>query len=658
MNQPLPFTLAPQETKEIKITYIANAEPGASTEVHFRSDVLDVTKSALVVGRAIAPGAQIVANDTAIMSCVEPGQTRNFRFTISATGSAATSIKAVRPLVATPGYSAIVVRDAGNNVIDFSTGSKLLQRNEKWFVETTFDPPEGVNSTSTLTVQMIGDDDQVIQSGTVIANVVTEYRAIALSSAQVTIPQQNYGSNPVQSTFEITNTESLPVRLDQPIPPLGNTGSHPNAFRIVSPTFPVDIPAGEKITVTVEFDPRVAAADTQTVNYMFPGSMCTPPMASWIAGTTVGGFTAQGFATPAIFACATSTNDVVVTAGNSPTGTLDFVITGNDAARFTTTMNGTGIAMTAGQELRIPVTFTPAAQAANDTYDAQMELTYTNAQNRSYTQIVPMQGIAGGINVVAASDFIQTEAQTGDEVVLPINITTTKNLNNLDLTNSGIRSARVVYTYNEDLLTIQNNNLDNAVSNEPAGWTLNVPASSVGNGRIELVFDAAANSDISAINSLGEIRFQVRLADSAEKRETIAMQTFELRDAAGTPYTACAATAGTGGDIDFVKYCGDEVFQKIMNGATGFSVIEPVRPNPITDQKVVTLRYATRVSTPVTIEVIDALGNVVDQVVRNLEHGAGAYEVKYDVSNLESGSYIYRMRTLQNTLSSRFVIAR
>jgi hypothetical protein len=81
-------------------------------------------------------------------------------------------------------------------------------------------------------------------------------------------------------------------------------------------------------------------------------------------------------------------------------------------------------------------------------------------------------------------------------------------------------------------------------------------------------------------------------------------------------------------------------------------------PNPVTTEKIVTFRYGTRVESAISLDVIDPLGNLVDRVVDNLLHKVGAYEVRYDVSKLKSGSYIYRFTGYGGTTSHRFVVTK
>ncbi|HET6513259.1 MAG TPA: hypothetical protein VFH43_13785, partial [Candidatus Kapabacteria bacterium] len=71
------FTLQPNEKREIIITYKPLAEPGATTNVTFVSDI-PRSKDAIVNGRAIKPGAEIVTNETRSLTCVQPDQTEPF----------------------------------------------------------------------------------------------------------------------------------------------------------------------------------------------------------------------------------------------------------------------------------------------------------------------------------------------------------------------------------------------------------------------------------------------------------------------------------------------------------------------------------------------------------------------------------------------------
>ena len=55
----------------------------------------------------------------------------------------------------------------------------------------------------------------------------------------------------------------------------------------------------------------------------------------------------------------------------------------------------------------------------------------------------------------------------------------------------------------------------------------------------------------------------------------------------------------------------------------------------------------------IDLRIYDALGREVAVLINNQFMGAGSYNVKFDASNLASGTYIYRMTAGANTVSRK-----
>jgi hypothetical protein len=59
---------------------------------------------------------------------------------------------------------------------------------------------------------------------------------------------------------------------------------------------------------------------------------------------------------------------------------------------------------------------------------------------------------------------------------------------------------------------------------------------------------------------------------------------------------------------------------------------------------------------PVTLSILNELGQEVKRLVDTRQHPAGAYEVKFDASSLASGTYTYRLVMDNSAQSGRFVV--
>jgi hypothetical protein len=271
------------------------------------------------------------------------------------------------------------------------------------------------------------------------------------------------------------------------------------------------------------------------------------------------------------------------------------------------------------------------------------------------TRVVPLTAVSGGIIASAASTFATRDAQAGDVVRLPITIDIAKNVQTLDLATANLQQVHLVYSYNTDLLSFGTQNIANSVKNLPNGWSVDGAKSQQTATGLDLWL-TGTRSLTENDKSLGEIEFFVRLPEK-DQTDDVKLESFELLGSNGETFGQCLSTSATGTQLNLVYRCGDAIYQQIMRDGK-LSSIEPLTPNPITDQKVVTFRYATRVETPITLEIVDAMGNVVDRVVDNLFHTVGAYEVSYDVSKLPSGSYIYRFLSYESKSSNRFVVTK
>ncbi|HET6512290.1 MAG TPA: choice-of-anchor D domain-containing protein [Candidatus Kapabacteria bacterium] len=654
MNPTFPLLIPAGGEIEVKVTYKPTSTVSASTDVTFVvRDMPD--KIAKVTGCAIEPGAEIVFNISKPFDCVAPGTVEPYEFTIKSTGTATTRIKEVRKVGPDAArFGDVNVFDGSGNLI--TAWPKNLLPTEEWKVRTTFTPPVGVTGTFTATIEVVDETDAVIQNGIVTATGVTEYREFAFKTIP-TFTTVNYKSVPVRQPMTIENMTDVPINVSGIAPDLNNPGTHPGSFSIdPAVVFPFTLAARETRTIDVIFDPSVSPDKTQTINFASQTSACEIKVAPVTATVALGAFTATSYPDQEVFSCGQTIVPITVTGMPSITpAPLTIDIQGPNAANFTLSGVTSGILLDADQTIDVPVVFTPNPGVAVETYSAQVIFSYTNQHGETTVETRPLTAISGGVTATVISDFAQKTAEAGDVVTLPIALTVAKNVTTLDLATANLRKVHLVYSYNTDLLTIENNNLGTAVTNMPAGWTVDVVRSQQTPTGLDLWL-SGPGSLTEAISSLGQIRFSVRLPEKDETDE-VRLETFELFGANDETFGQCVATAATGTQLNLVYRCGDAIYQQMMRDGK-LSTIDPLTPNPITNQKTVTFRYATSVATPITLEIIDPLGNVVDRVVDGQQHEKGAFEVRYDVSNLQNGSYIYRLTSVGGTSSQRFVVTK
>jgi hypothetical protein len=528
--------------------------------------------------------------------------------------------------------------------------------NETWYVSTIFTAPVGVNGTYTLNVNVVDLNDQIIQNGTVTATATTEFKAYRYNNPPV-FPAVPYKSAPITRDVEIENLTDVPIVVEQgPIPNLNNQGSHPGSFSVVGTTFPLTLGAREKKNITIQFDPSKSSAPVQNVNLIAKSTACQDVEFTAGAEISVGGITAGGYPAQELFSCASSTVNIPVTGDpDIDPAPLTWTITGPAQGNFATAV-AQGMDITANQTIDVPVVFTPTPGTAGQTYNATITFSYTNAQGKTTSRSQELVGVSGGIIASATSTFATANAAAGDIVTLPIVIDIKKNVQSLDLTTANLRRVHLVYSYNTDLLSFgEGNNVGNHVKGLPAGWSVDPATTQTATG-LDLWL-TGTRSLTDADKSLGEIEFFVRLPEK-DQTDDVKLDQFELLGANGETFGQCLSTSAQGTQLNLVYRCGDAVYRQIMETGKLTANIAPLTPNPITDQKSVTFSYATRVEAPITLEIVDALGNVIDRVVDNLFHQVGAYQVSYDVSKLQSGSYIYRLTAPGVKTSNRFVVTK
>ncbi|MEM1097051.1 MAG: carbohydrate-binding protein, partial [Bacteroidota bacterium] len=114
------------------------------------------------------------------------------------------------------------------------------------------------------------------------------------------------------------------------------------------------------------------------------------------------------------------------------------------------------------------------------------------------------------------------------------------------------------------------------------------------------------------------------------------------------------------GDKDVIRY--DHLFpsMSIVNTEDGSELpnevtLDAAYPNPFRDQT--QIRYELPVPGPVTLDVFDPLGRKVRTLVEGTVE-AGTHTVTLNAGDLASGTYVYRLKTEQRTLSRQLVLVK
>jgi hypothetical protein len=648
--------------KKFEISFIADAVGNFQTLAHITT--LEAgEKTATLYGCGIAPGGITLKDTVQMMEC---DQTVPFVFRIIDTGSAPLTIDKV-VVSGDPNFTQplIYTNSAGQAI----TLPVTLQPNEEFNAFVNFVPPGQAAGLYTARIFAISNTNDTTNTATATVNAI--YREMIVTTDSVGYPTVPFGGPKQVGILEVCNNakDSLTIFniTEQP-------GPHQNSFNMVAyrvggttyTTFPIKLAENECLQIDVEFDPTISTDALQRQGFIVSTNACTTPLELLQAqgGTSLGGPTIQGGSAPLTFSCATNNLNVTVTNPN-PVGSVSITIksvavSGADAVNFSASMPGQP-SVAAGSSVNVPVTFTPTSSVGVRTYSAFVDVTVTLPSGADSVMRATVTGSSDGMVTSVSSIFpiANQQVEAGEvNIMLPIDFSVQKDPS-FTLDQADIRRITLTYQYNTDILDIPNNDVRAAVRNLQGTWQVD-PASNVVNGTggnpgtLTLILTSATPLPEGA-TKLGEIYFEAKLAK--EKATTVTMTSVQLAHDASTPITACVTAQGDATATELLYQCGDSTMVMLMNGKTP-TVIAPASPNPVSMSTggVVTFRYATRFQGNVKLELLDELGNVAGVVVDRKMHPAGSYEVRYDASRLQSGTYIYRLSLDRAVTSGKLIV--
>src|SRR5205814_2102425 len=117
----------------------------------------------------------------------------------------------------------------------------------------------------------------------------------------------------------------------------------------------------------------------------------------------------------------------------------------------------------------------------------------------------------------------------------------------------------------------------------------------------------------------------------------------ELRMADDSLVGNCIALSSKPSEFSLEYSCGDSSLSEFLRTGLAPTTIMPVDPNPVSrSEGGIRLRYGTRVDGNISIALYDELGRESAVIMNRRFHHAGSYEMKYDIRDLTSGTYILR----------------
>jgi hypothetical protein len=660
----LPFTLAPGEDRLVETTFKPDAVAAFTTTLHAKSTNAG-EKTALLEECGIAPSAKTEKDQIQVAQCASPVP---FVFTTTADGSAPVTIEKI-VVVGDPGFGQPVsfTNIAGTTV----TLPITLQPGESVNANVLFTPQpqaSGIYTAQVFAISTTGDT-----TNKVTATVDGVYRIAQLTKGTATIPIALFGSPKVTEFFTICNPSDdsltiFDVSESQGFP------KYKDAFDVSgyrvgtgNVTLPYTLGKNECLDILVDFDPSKHTDAVQQLRFNIATNACYDTNTALItAGTKLGPPSIQGFSQPMIFSCTNATNPVHITNPGLTGSNLivkNIQIAGNDPTFFTI-VGATPTTIAGGRTEDIMVQFNPALAVPGRTYTADVIVDVTKTDGVDTTMIAQIDATANGMTAQVSSTFAVAyqKVKAGAAVVLPITLAVNKNGLNTGFDVVGVRRIVLVYKYNSDILDIAN---DDAVAafnrgvDLPGDWNIDVSSNVVdgtngvdGTLTVILTGQTPLPDNVAA---LGEMEFGIALSKYG-KSTNVTLESAKFYRADQSEVQGCFNVTTQGTSTELIYECGDQTLIDALNGQTPSS-IAPASPNPVTRRSdLVTLRYAVRYMSPVTLSIYDELGQEVKRIVDTRQHPAGAYEVKFDASTLSSGTYTYRLMMDNSTRSGRFVV--
>ncbi|MEP7234366.1 MAG: hypothetical protein ABI778_03630, partial [Ignavibacteriota bacterium] len=544
---------------------------------------------------------------------------------------------------------------------------------DEFYINVLYTPP-AIPTSGTFTAQYYAVSDKGVKTlPAATLTVVDILRQLDGKKTTATIPVSPYGSALKSDVLTYCNNNPDSVTL---INVIAIPGPYISSFRIggytvngTNRTLPITLGKDECVDVAVEFDPSSSPDPLQTQTYVFSTDGCTQSVQSIVqALVSIGSPTILGVTVPTLLSCDSKTDTVVV--GNPNPGKVSMTvksvaITGADAANFIAGAPSSNT-LPGGKTVDIPVTFAPIASPgpALTNYNANVEVTLTNASGVDTVLIAPLAGSANGMNVLVNSSFVVQSGKANGQTSLPLpmNVSFTRNGLSNQVDEFGITRITLTYTYNTDLLDVRMIGKVPDVSGIIGGWSVD-PASNVDNatGTLTVILNGSVPlTDAQATNGiLGTLNFTPHLAKAGTKATAVLLAPPVFETAPGVIVGNCLAITQSGTQFTLIYECGDSTLAYFLANGTAPTMIKPVNPNPVsaTNGGSVNFEYMTRQGGVVSIVIYDELGKEITRVINKQYHPAGAYEIRADVSKLQSGSYVYRYQVDNGrAISGRLVV--
>jgi hypothetical protein len=159
--------------------------------------------------------------------------------------------------------------------------------------------------------------------------------------------------------------------------------------------------------------------------------------------------------------------------------------------------------------------------------------------------------------------------------------------------------------------------------------------------------------DIGAENSGADTMALVKASDLLQNvfkgQDTVEVN-FIVAAASGTPLSSVISI-----DTIHTMLINDIVVTGIKNKSVPHTFfVDQNYPNPFNPST--TIRFGLQKQGTVNLIVYNILGQQVAVLLHNQVMGAGSHEIRFDASNLASGTYIYRLQAGHNVVNKKMIL--
>ena len=642
---------------QIVVTFNPQTLGSICTIIHVRSKVGGIVKTAKVCGLGCMPDVVSIV-DTNGSNCSDPS---SFRVPLDNIGNYFDSLVTVTGVSTSKGFSKVVLEDPLGNTINLPYH---LDSSATIFASVLFTPAAKACGLFTDTIIATRLGGQIAAKTTV--NVVVHYQEADVTRDNVDFGPQPFGGTKVQNYFEVCNTNGCDPLVITSVPQLSAAGTTSftlsNIYKVgaVTKTLPVTLAPGECLDVYVDFDPAKSNVASQTDSFGVVSNACNGAQTGHVlAEITTAPPSILGFSHPPLFSCdAASDSSVTYTNSNAVAGTITTInITGPNNTNFVSTLTPP-IAVPAHSSVKIPINFTPNPVSGQQLYTAIITVTYDNGAGSVTNASANVSATGQGIDLAVASQFANLVATAGTTVYLPIQLSLNKHGLILPLSTVNITRIELTYAYDQNILDIVGNNIAGAVKFSNPAWSVDLATSKIdmaaGTLQLNVIGPALTDADLS--RTFDSITFKASLPKGGTSTPVKLITANFL--SGGSPVGNCITIARKDSTFGLDYACGDSSLQKFMNSGTVFQAF-PVTPNPAGNGggSVLNFTYASRTEGVISLVLYDELGKEVARVIDEQNLPAGSYGVRYDISRLPEGTYIYRYTlNKSNAISGRIVI--